>query len=339
MATVPSSTVEMVSSSTKTGKPVAFLAVGNPLVAQVNYILGYLLGGIRVFQSGSGTTLSEDRTYSFYTYRHPNCDHVDVWFGINMATPNAPCSIAVTAGAGTTKTITENFIRPSGSGSVLYTIRAPWAAGDSGYKIITVTCTNVALSKLVILDCPRKILESGDSKLEFFSSSSLRCRIQEAGAIAASADGSLYSASSLISTAWDNYKRQAFAWSAGSTGATTGDAYTIASGGGFVNVFDTTTPMTITHRGRMKKSTDTTRSYRCYFRAFTPGGSYVCRVAVTNGVTTTNYDSASFSNLTFSWQAPITSIAVDCTADALISFQISATSKNAICSDISMVEE
>jgi hypothetical protein len=160
--------------------------------------------------------------------------------------------------------------------------------------------------------------------------------VQEAGAIAASADGSVHGAIDQIIAAWADYKRQASAWSAGAAG----DSYTVAAGAGYVNVFDVTIPMTITHRARMKKAGDTTRNYRCYFRtATTLGGSYIFRVAVTNGVATTNYDSAALSNTSLAWQSAITSIAVDCTADAVISFEISATAKNAICSEISMLED
>lgn len=335
MADVSDEPIEIQSAAVKTLSPVAFLDLGNPLVTTINHASGYVLGGLRVHQTGSGTTISEDRTYRYYIHRHPNCDHIDVFMSVNMATPNAPFTIAVAAGSGASASITVPIVRTFGIGTAMYTIRAPWGAADTGIQGVVITCTNVAAASLMICDVPRASLVSGDDKLEYYRSTSLRCRIQEGGAIASSADGSIYASIAVIEKIWTNFHRQAFAWSVGSST----DRYTIAPGGGYVNVFDSGTALTFKHRARQKKSTSSTVNYTCYYRTWTTaGGSYVFRVAVTNTGGTTNYDGASKSNTAEDWQTATTSIAVDCTADATIEFQISATSKAANLTAISMIE-
>lgn len=300
MSRVPSGAPQIDTTSTKTARPVSFLNLGNPTVAQVNWLQGYLLGGLRAFSNCDDEPSATSPTLRYWTYRHPNCDHVDIYLRLKQDVVQSSAGIVATAGGGASVTY-DLLIAGYRESEVV--LRCAWAATDEGWQEITIVCTDVAIASLSIWDVPRLSLGSGDDRLEYIDSSNRYVRVSEGWAIADSDEAGPKGMIQEIIDAWENYIPQVCNWSVDEANATT------TSSGSWANLFGA--EVVWDHQCRQKKSESTNP---CSFKLRTKcaaGITYSIRISSSvgsdtvtlAGLTNTSYAVHTLPNLEVSASA------------------------------------
>jgi hypothetical protein len=335
MTVVPRAAGELLSENCRVSKPTSFLDLGNPTNEQINWLSGYLLGGMRVNQNCDGASATTDPTYRFKTWRHPNCDAQDFLFLIrNTTAQDATIVCTAGAGSGVTKTLTgpNEFYGWDGK-------RALFDSGDSGDTELTVVCTNVSLSSLMICDVPRATLANGEDVAQYQDPTYAAIAVWQERAIAASTTAGPKNQIQEIIDAWDNYHRQAMAWSVHAPTGSTNSAnqLTVAAGAGWTDPFG---GVAFKHRAR-QRSSENTRAYDCWaYTKCDSGGSYQIRITSTNpgpGANST-ITSGNLTNTSWAW-TQLSTVLVDATADATLLFEMDATDFDCDITALSIYEE
>ena len=300
MTSVPSSAPSIPASSVKVAKPVSFLDIGNPTVEGVNWLEGYLLGGLRAFTNCDDEPSTTSPTLRYWTYRHPNCDHVDVYVRLKQTVAQSTANIVCTAGSGTSVTFN---VRVAAYLESEFVLRCPWGSTDAGWQEITVVCTDVAVASLTIYDVPRPTLGSGEDRLDYIDPTNRYVRTAEGWAIAASDEAGPLGMIQEILNAWDNYVPQVCSWSVDESNAPT------VSAGSWTNLFGA--EVVWDHQCRQKKAEGTNP---CTFKLRTKcaaGITYDLRISSSvgsdtvtlTGLTNTAYAVQTLPNLNVSAQS------------------------------------
>ena len=193
----------------RVARPVSSLRLGVPVAHGANHLLGHVLGGQRHLQVIGGVPATRTDTARIYTYRHPNCDYIDVLIRIAGDAAQTTWSVTVTAGGGTPVTIAPGGEATAGT---IYSIRAPWDSDDTGYQEITVAYEDVAIRMLAIYDVPRASLGSGDTRAELSDATHRRISLMADGYVAESSTSGPNGLTDLVRSAWSGYYPQVVSW-------------------------------------------------------------------------------------------------------------------------------
>ena len=259
------------------------------------------------------TATDTNDTARVYTYRHPDCDFVDVVIGVDTGALQTAWVVTATAGAGTTITATAGYLLESQS---TIRLRCPWDANDSGDQVVTVTWEHVTIRRMYMWDVPRQILSTGDNGIRFADSTYGRIGLGAEWYIAESNEAGPKAMIQELRDAWAYYQPQIFSWWTPTSAPFTSTADAAGGKGSASDIFD---GATFKHRCRQKRSTDTTQTTRWWVRAYCGSSTtYSLKVTTTSGGSTTVTGK---TNTSAAW---IDIVDVDMSSDADDTFYIEA---------------
>ena len=242
----------------KVARPASSLRVAVPTAHGINHLIGHVIGGQKHFQTIAGSPASTTETARMMVYRHPNCDYVDIVGRISADAAQSTWSITAQAGAGTAQVLALGTTSTAG---ILFSLRCPWASGDSGYQEITVAFVDVALRMLAVWEVPREELGTGDSRISLSDPTYPRTSLMADGYIAESSDAGPNGLVSGVNATWAYYYPQAVSWWTHTASAPVPGDSVFGGSGSASDLFD---GFKFTHRCRQKRSSDTTQQIRTY---------------------------------------------------------------------------
>lgn len=314
---VPTGYESVLEASCKTGQPASAMRVAQPVQQAINHVLGNDLGGVRALGQQPQSETDEGTLY-FYTYRHPNVDHILAHITGYMVSKSSG-SITLTVGSGATQT--WSFGDPNADAPRTVVMRAAW--GGTGYGNVTIVATDFVVESYMLMDLPRQTLGSGDHRVEDVDSTYARIGLSPEDPIAYSSETGPYAILCAIDDAWDDCCRQAVAFAVPLASATATPRVTSTSTS-WTNPFGNSNDMTWRHRARQKTSSVERVAYRArLWTRNSDGGDYRVRVTSTNpgpGADST-ITSGTLSNTNFA-SVDLTSIMVDATDDASIEVEV-----------------
>jgi len=289
----------------QTAAPCSSLRLADPAGRLINHANGYLLGGLRHCQNQNSYGADTNDSARIYSYRHPNCDYVDVLVTIGQDISES-WSLSVTAGDGAAQTISLTALYDLGTAIM---IRAPWGASSTGAHPITVTWTSLNIRSIAIWDVPRETLGSGDGQISSYDPSYPAIGTTIERVIAPSTVAGPLGMVQETINAWTNYRRQLMSWwtTTSTTATITAGSYTDFFGGVGFRV-----------RDRQKRSSDTTRDSTWYVWSWCSVGVDEYSIRISSGsdnVVTTR------TNTTAAWSTAMSGLAVSCVSDDSITIE------------------